>query len=227
MSGIIQTVTPNLSTSIDFYTRLGFTHYEQGGFHYVSDEHVTVRINTERTSRAGLVLNKTDWSQELSSLKHSTKIYNCKDGHVLSTPGPLWVYLENSLTTPKPGNIRSKSLLGNYAGISIECTETQHAAEILKVLGFEQDGGDINGGWFSMRQNQTSVSLMQPNNCPHLFFNPSLTYFNGENNLEVIRKIKEAQIEITEEINVFNPDQVVDNILIRDPGGLGFFVFSD
>jgi len=72
-----------------------------------------------------------------------------------------------------------------------------------------------------------AVSFMQPNSCPHLFFNPSMTYFNGKNNLPIIAKIREAGIPITEEITHFNQEGIVDNIIIRDPGGYGFFIFSD
>ena len=63
--------------------------------------------------------------------------------------------------------------------------------------------------------------------CPHLFFNPSLTFFNGENNLKIIDQINNLNIAVTEEITVFNEDNIVDNIIIRDPGGLGYFLFSD
>ena len=68
---------------------------------------------------------------------------------------------------------------------------------------------------------------MKTGSCPHLFFNPSLTYFNGAKNLSIIQQIKTLQIPITEEITHFNKEGIVDNIIIRDPGGLGFFLFSD
>jgi hypothetical protein len=68
---------------------------------------------------------------------------------------------------------------------------------------------------------------MKPLTCLHLFFNPSLTYFNGGNNLAVIENIRKLGIPITEEITHFNKDGIVDNIIIRDPGGFGFFVFND
>jgi len=54
-----------------------------------------------------------------------------------------------------------------------------------------------------------------------------LTYFNGKQNLEVIEKIRNNAIPITEEITHFNKEGIVDNIIIRDPGGYGFFIFSD
>lgn len=71
------------------------------------------------------------------------------------------------------------------------------------------------------------VSLMRPLNCPHLFFNPSLTYFNGGRNPEVIAAIRKAGVPISEEITHFNSRGEVDNVILRDPGGYGFFVFND
>ena len=68
---------------------------------------------------------------------------------------------------------------------------------------------------------------MGPCCCPHLFFNPSLTYFNGGQNLPVIKAIREAGIPIAEEITHFNEEGVVDNVVLRDPGGLGMFIFND
>ncbi len=54
-----------------------------------------------------------------------------------------------------------------------------------------------------------------------------MTFFNGKDNLNLIAKIREAGIPITEEITHFNKENIVDNIIIRDPGGYGFFIFSD
>ena len=58
-------------------------------------------------------------------------------------------------------------------------------------------------------------------------YNPSLTYFNGGKNLPVIAAIREAGIPITEEITHFNEDGIVDNVILRDPGGYGFYIFND
>jgi hypothetical protein len=68
---------------------------------------------------------------------------------------------------------------------------------------------------------------MKPQTCPHLFFNPSLNFFNGEDNISIISKIRSLDIPITEEITHFNKENKVDNIIIRDPGGYGFFLFND
>ena len=121
-----------------------------------------------------------------------------------------------------------KSELGNFAGVSLETTAIKNSIQFWNILGFEQNMGSIESGWVSLvNKDGMSISLMAPLICPHLFFNPSLTYFNGTNNLNVIKEINARSIPITEEITHFNKEGIVDNIIIRDPGGLGFFLFSD
>ncbi len=44
---------------------------------------------------------------------------------------------------------------------------------------------------------------MKPLQCPYLFFNPSLTYFNGKENEATIDSIKKQGVLITEEITQF------------------------
>jgi hypothetical protein len=46
--------------------------------------------------------------------------------------------------------------------------------------------------------------LIKPNNCPYLFFNPSLTYFNDKNNLKIIEQIRDINIPNTGEITIFS-----------------------
>ena len=119
--------------------------------------------------------------------------------------------------------------MGSYAGISLETPNIKQSMQLWKALGFEVSMGGIDQGWVAL-SNSTgdAISLMQPMSCPHLFFNPSLTYFNGKTvNPIIIQKIRDLNIPITEEITVFNKDGIADNIIIREPGGYGFFIFND
>jgi hypothetical protein len=90
-------------------------------------------------------------------------------------------------------------------------------------LGFSKTIGEIEQGWVGY----ANEDGMKANICPYLFFNPSATYFNGPNNLKIIEQIRDINIPITEEIMGFNKKGIVDNIIIRDSGRLGFFLFSD
>jgi hypothetical protein len=120
-------------------------------------------------------------------------------------------------------------ITGNFAGLSIETTEMERSVEFWSALGYAITMGEASKGWVSLEADGCpGISLMKSMMCPHLFFNPSLTYFNGkEGNPKVIEAVRKEGIPITEEITHFNKEGLVDNIIIRDPGGLGFFLFND
>ena len=100
-------------------------------------------------------------------------------------------------------------------------------ANVTVVL-FDGDIAFCSGPQQDTLRNLDFVSrIFAPNACPHLFFNPSLTYFNSGKNLEVVEKLRKADVPILEEITAFNPEGKVDNVILRDPGGFGFFVFND
>lgn len=227
MQALIQTPTPYLEASIDFYSKLGFKRISENPIIF-SDGKANIEINPNRYARAGLRFFKDSWSLEISKLKAIAEIHPTKDGHLLADPSGVWLYLMDG----KPGfDLKEEELsfssLGNYMGISLESTDARKSLEIYKILGFQLAFGSIDSGFFALTADGFSISIMKPNSCPHLFFNPSLTYFNGKKNLEVIAKIRSLQVPITEEITFFNKESIVDNIIIRDPGGLGFFIFND
>ncbi|WP_113922566.1 hypothetical protein [Cognataquiflexum aquatile] len=227
MQALIQTPTPYLDASIDFYSKLGFKQISENPIIF-SDGKANIEINPNRYARAGLRFFKDSWSVEISKLKAIAEIHPTKDGHLLADPSGVWIYLVDG----KPGfDLKEEELsfstLGNYMGISLESTDAKKSFEIYQILGFQLAFGSIDSGFFALTANGFSISIMKPNSCPHLFFNPSLTFFNGKNNLEVIAKIRSLEIQMAEEITYFNKEGIVDNIIIRDPGGLGFFIFND
>ncbi|MCH6234988.1 VOC family protein [Cognataquiflexum rubidum] len=227
MQALIQTPTPYLEASIDFYSKLGFKQISETPLIF-SDGKASLEINPNRYARAGLRFFKDSWSLEISKLKPIAEIHPTKDGHLLADPSGVWIFLVDG----KPGfdlheEELSFSTLGNYMGISLESTDAKKSFEIYQILGFQLAFGSVDSGYFSMTANGFSISIMKPNSCPHLFFNPSLTYFNGKNNMNIIAKIRSLEIPITEEITYFNKEGIVDNIIIKDPGGLGFFIFND
>ena len=117
------------------------------------------------------------------------------------------------------------SVLGNNMGLSLETTDFEKSNQIWQAVGFKKS--DQQGWVVFKNEDGLIVSLMKPNNCPHLFFNPSLTCFNGAANPDIIQKIRDLDIPITEEITQFNKQGLVDKLILRDPGGYGFFVFND
>lgn len=229
MNTFFQTPTNNLRLSLDFYKKLNFKILSTKNPTLVSDGNAIIEINPDRFARAGVKFYKNNWATTVEQLQKMTKVSPIENGYLLSDKSGVWIYLMESNSTVNFDLSEVKnSTLGNFAGLSLETTDIQQSIEIWKILGFVRTMGSIEQGWVAYEnQDKMAVSFMQPNSCPHLFFNPSMTYFNGKNNLPIIAKIREAGIPITEEITHFNQEGIVDNIIIRDPGGYGFFIFSD
>ncbi len=230
MKSIIQTPTRDLKESLEFYEKLSFKVISKSNPTIVTDGKAIIEINPDRHARAGIKLFKDDWSDDVKRLPESASIVSMEDGYLVSDVSGLWIYLINGVFMPKSvfSNDISSSTLGNYAGISIETVGFQRTLDLFTALGFKTSGGGIEQGWQSLKNaDGMVVSLMKPFVCPHLFFTPSLTYFNGENNLGIIEAVKSFHIPVVEEITYFNKNGDVDNIIIKDPGGLGVFLFND
>jgi predicted enzyme related to lactoylglutathione lyase len=229
MQSIIHTPTPDLSKSLEFYERLNFQILRREPTALVSDGKFLLEINPDRYARAGVKLYADSWEDAVGRLEKLTEVHMIEQGYLLADPSNVWIYLIKG-DAAWEGDMEGEtgSILGKYAGLSLETSDMKRSAAIWEALGFSLSMGSVEQGWIGY-QNESGlgVSFMKPNTCPHLFFNPSLTFFNGGNNPAVIKKIREAGIPITEEITHFNKEGIVDNVIIRDPGGYGFFVFND
>lgn len=229
MKSIIHTPTNKLENSLDFYNRLNFKVISDEKPLLVTDGKAIIEINPERFARAGIKLYKDSWSNEVSNLKKLTAVTKFEQGYLLSDPSGVRIYLiEGELGVDYTRQENSFGIIGNFSGLSLETTDISKSVTVWEALGFSKSMGSIEQGWVAYTsQDGLTVNFMKPLSCPHLFFNPSMTYFNGGNNLEVIKKIRAANIPVTEEITYFNKEGIVDNIIIRDPGGYGFFIFND
>lgn len=228
MNTIIQTPTNDLAKSVDFYKKLQFTILSEADTVLLTDGNVMIEINPDRFARAGVKLYKDSWAKEVYNLKNYTTVLKNEQGYLLSDPSGTWIYLLESEAPSLDHRQAKPSVLGNFAGLSLETVDMQRAVEIWQLLGFPKSMGSMEQGWLSFKNaDNVTVSIMKPNACPHLFFNPSLTYFNGKENPDIIQKVRDLSIPISEEITAFNKEGMVDNIIIRDPGGYGFFIFND
>lgn len=228
MQLILQSPTPNISQSKGFYEQLGFELLEsKGERHFFSDGTIVVEINEERTARLGLKLYRSDWSELIKELEMELFVKAFSGGYLTNVPSSVWVYFIEKELGLKNASIE-KSILGNNGGISLEVIDIKKALAFWQKLGFEAIMGGEEQGWVALQDKYNNrISLLAPLTCPHLFYNPSINYFNGKDNLVVIDQIRKIGISITEEITHFNKEGNVDNVMLRDPGGLGFFVFSD
>lgn len=229
MKTIIQTSTNQLQESLDFYSKLNFTKIENH-FNLMTDGKVIIEINDSRFARAGMKMYRNSWSEIVSELETVTTVLKQENGYLLSDFSGVWIYLMEAEDFDLEIDLSAvkSSTLGNFVGVSLETIDIRESLKVWEILGFSKKMGEIEQGWATYaNEDGMSVSFMKANSCPHLFFNPSLTYFNGANNLKIIEQIRDLNIPITEEITVFNKKGIVDNIIIRDSGGLGFFLFSD
>ena len=241
----IHTPTPDLAASIDFYERLGFHSQsrskpapgEDPSSVLMGGDGVTIEINPTRSARAGLRLIRPQWDDVVERLRTVAPVATVPDGHVAVDPSGVWVYLtagpersevEGADEAPSPA-----SKLGGFAGMSLETADLRRSAAFWAELGWKlpdalpENEADQPGWVGSEGPANVGINWMKPNLCPHLFFNPSLTYFNSGKNPAVIQGLREAGVPFTEEITVFNDAGEVDNVIVRDPGGYGFFVFND
>lgn len=228
MPTIIQSPTPNLSKSMKFYQKLKFKNISTETQSFVSDGKSFIHINPDKFARAGIKMYRETWNKEIAALSNHCTIHTIENGYLLADPSNCWIYLLEGTAPINTEKGDCFSSLGNFAGLSLETADMDRSFEIYSILGFEKTMGDLDQGWIAFKnEDDFGISLMKPNSCPHLFFNPSMTYFNGGKNLPIIEKIKEAGIELIEEITHFNKEGIVDNVIIRDPGGYGFFIFND
>ncbi|HOO10600.1 MAG TPA: hypothetical protein PKW06_11740 [Cyclobacteriaceae bacterium] len=229
MQSLIHTPTSRLEDSLGFYKKLEFKVLSCDEGTFVTDGKAVILINPDRFARAGVKLYKNDWAKEMPKLKKLTAVHKTKNGFLLSDASGVWIYLEEGGL--KLGHEPARepfSVLGNYAGLSLESLDIERSVEVWKTLGFETTGSPGQGWAACKSEDGLTVNIMNPLMCPHLFFNPSMTYFNGkENNPKVIAKIRALGIPIVEGITHFNDRGIVDNVIIRDPGGYGFFIFND
>ena len=226
MKPIIQTPTPNYKESCDFYEKIGFEIMRNDGKTYVYSKGITIEINEDRFSRAGLKCFGKNWKAFLLDCGLMYNATKTPTGFMLISPSGCCIYLEdNRNAIPASDKI---PLIGNYGGFSLETNQIEDSIKFWSLFGYKQTMGNLEQGWAALSNAEGfSISLMKYQCCPHLFFNPSLSYFNGKDNLAIIAQVRAANLIITEEITHFNPEGVADNIIIRDPGGLGFFIFND
>ncbi|MEL0225849.1 MAG: hypothetical protein VW912_04160 [Flavobacteriaceae bacterium] len=84
-----------------------------------------------------------------------------------------------------------------------------------------------NASWCQLEnKNGDRLSLLKANSCPHLFTNPSLAFFNGQENSTIIQKIRALRLPIKQEV-IFGEESSAENLILNDPGGLSFFIFND
>ena len=226
MKAIIQTPTPSIEKSKRFYENIDFRSVSDEPL-ILTDGKMFIEVNPEHGSRIAIKLFVDDPTAIAEKLERITALVEAADGIHASDPNGVRVILTGSEFTHKTDG-EAFGATGNFAGISIEAVDFDATVRFWESLGYKKTMGDVEQGWVAFaNETDVGVSIMKSGMCPHLFFNPGLTYFNSGKNEENIARLHDAGIPITEEITLFNDEGKVDNVIINDPGGLGFFVFND
>ncbi len=224
----IQTPTPDLEESLSFYTSLGFKRVSGLETVFVTDGKALIRINDDPLARAGVCLVAESPAKLIESCRTRAKVAPIKHGSMLIDPSGLKLFVAEDPELEVPGLSEPFGTLGNFMGLSQETVDLDFSLSFWEMFGYEPASGGADQGWIQLSaSNGLDISLMGPESCPHLTPVPGLTYFNSGRNPEVIKKIRAADIRISEEITCFSKDGSVDNVILHDPGGLGFFVFND
>ncbi len=203
---IVESPTPQLQESLSYYKSIGFqcTAWNKGYLCQTQD--LTIFLNSNPYSRPCI------------------NLLGAQEQKIEASPSGTWVKQEREkLSLP---DVKDKSLLGNYGGVCIETLDLNASFIFWQAKGFK---GNLEpeASWCSLKnENGDTISLLKANSCPHLFTNPSLAFFNGHQNSGIIQQIKTLKLPIKQEV-IFRNETTADNLVISDPGGLGFFIFND
>ncbi len=230
---LIQSPAPNLEASIGFYHKLNFVQtYQKDLVHIFSDAAIDIMVNGASSTRLSYVV----FTKEIDGLKQrlpeTAKLFNHDTGLVTTDPNGVRVYIypfESNPTLDKSG-IREKNVCGNNFGTGIETGRFDDSIQFWHALGYSTNNEITDKTQYAtlVQDDCPAITLFAPGICPHAFYNPSLTYFNGkEGNPKVISALLKLGISPVEEITIFNNTGEVDNIIISDPGGLHAFIFND
>ncbi len=228
MKIILQTPAPSLEKSIQFYSALKFSIISDSNQTYAQTNGLTIQINDNSFARLGVKLFAKGWETIIKELKLENLAFKTEEGFIINSPSGCRVYLEKEKKISTTLTKTENTILGNFAGLSLETATLKQSISFWQAFGFSQTSGNPDQGWVALsNESNFTISLMKPLTCPHQFINPSLTFFNGKENLQIINQIKALKIPIVEEITIFNKEGIVDNIIVQDPGGLGAFIFND
>ncbi|MBU2019293.1 MAG: hypothetical protein KJ941_06585 [Bacteroidetes bacterium] len=218
---IYQTPAIDVDRSKLFFEKSGWTKFILDDQLHYADGKSIFRLNPIPTSRAGMIYRASE-----NEVRPDIFI-RMNDTWATACPSGIYTYWESGEQVSFDS--ADSSILGNNHGLTIESINLQESIRFYTKLGFVPESESVEHGFVSMKHASGFIlTLLKSGMCPHSFCNPSLSFFNGkEGNPKVIDLIRKSGIEIYEEVTFFNPDNKVDNLILREPGGFGFFIFND
>lgn len=192
MKTIVQTHAISLKESLAFYKSLNFKVVSTKNPTIVTDGKVFIEINPSKCSRAGIKVFDDDLNNRMKAISKIAPCFQKEDGFITASPEGTWVYFTKPLDNAilESSNAPS-SALGSFSGFTLETVSIDFSLKFWKMLGFKLVAGSSVDGWAQLSGlSGFGIAFMHPEMCPHSTINPSLTYFNGKANPEIIRNIK-------------------------------------
>jgi len=226
MNLCLTTPAPFPDRSTNFLRRLGFEPVTDGS-RLMTDGAAVIDVDPEPRARAGVRI----WSEALDGAAGETLerlgAVAFEGGQLVAAPSGVQVWVMDG-PGPDLALVQRGAVLGSFAGVSLETPSLSRSVAFWRgLLGLQVAAGGADEGWVTLRKpGMVDLSLMGPLACPHSFANPSFTYFNGERNPEVLGAIRAKGIEVFEEVGS-KGGAPAENAILREPGGVGFFVFND
>lgn len=218
------TCAPDPAASAEFLSRAGFEPLA-GHDGLMSDGAALLQVDGARSARTGVRVWKEALPESVDGWLAQRGAVRFDGGSLLVAPSGTRVEVMDGVGPESPPSGRGR-VLGNYAGLSIEAVDLGRSLDFWSsLLGAEVASGSPDQGWVSLRREGLGeISLMAPFICPHSFANPSLTYFNGAENPSILEDLGRRGVPFFERVG---EDEPAVNAVLREPGGVGFFVFND
>lgn len=226
MSLCLTTPAPNPERSATLLAQLGFEPVVDGAALW-TDGAALLHVDPAPRARAGIQVWRDELGDGAAACLGGPEAAKFDGGQLLVAPSgtPVWVM---DGTRPEVELGSRGGVLGKFAGISLETPSLARSVEFWgSLLGARVEAGGVEQGWLTLRRaGMADLSCMAHLACPHSFANPSFTYFNGGDNPSVIDDVRRRGVSIFEEVAGAGGGPA-QNIILREPGGVGFFVFND
>lgn len=220
----VTTPAPRPAESLSALARLGFEPVD-GSAGLLSDGAAALAMDGAPAGRLGLRVWRSALAEGAEPWIERQGPVAFEGGRLLQAPSGARVEVLDGDPPALELSDRGR-VLGGFAGVSLESPSLARSLEFWgALLGASLSAGGAEQGWVTARvEGGPDLSFMAPFACPHSFVNPSLTYFNGGRNAEVIADLERRGAPVFE---VVGGDDPAENVILREPGGVGFFVFND
>ena len=219
------TPTPDLACSVDWWARAGMVPIasHRDGVRVLGAGKLVVEVDPDHKARTALAL----YGGKAMDASRKVPTHELADGRVV-TQSPAGVRVVFSPHAGPGVGDAEAPLFGAFVGLSMETLFVEDERRFWTALGYKVNGGSLEYGYVELVHDLwMPVSALSALACPHLFPNPGLTFFNGANNVAILRRATEAGFTPLQSVDWLGESGIVDNAIYQDPGGLGLFVYSD